>query len=506
MKKFLLGIDLGTSAVKTAIIDLSGNILNLKKYEYKTNRPHHEWAEQNPSDWWEGIKTCIKDILKESEISSDKIAAIGTCGQAPGLVVINKEGEALMPAWIWQDRRAWREAVYLKNKFSNNELKHYLGCVPKFSSSLTPSRIVWLKNNQKEILDNSYKILQPKEYINFLLTGEFATDINSAFGLINIEKQRYFNSYLKEIGIHSNKLPKLHKIEDIVGQVTPYAAKQTSLNIGTPVINGTIDVWCNIIGSGAVKHNTAVDIAGTSEVIAVVSEEKINPSKAIICSTLIDHLNLCLGPTQSGDGSLSWFLKNIIGEDFPEDYSSQFEIIMNEAEKVPAGSKGIIFLPYLIGERSPIWDEKARGCFIGLTDYHNYIYVLKSVMEGVAYNIRDVLEEAQRATGLIIKEIYASGGGTKISVWNQIKCDVLGIPLIQLKIHETGVLGASIIAAVGLGLFSSYQEATKKMVHREKIFRPDPKNHLIYSKYFTLYRNLYPKLKIFFIKLNTLNQ
>jgi xylulokinase len=481
-----VGLDLGTSAVKAGLFDETGHLLHLAQRRYQTHAPQPGWAEQEPADWWQATRACLREVSAKTD--ADSIAAVGLSGQAPGHVLVTTAGDSLGRAIIWSDRRASTEAAWLAEKITPQQAQIWTGSPFISDAFQPPARLLWLKQHRPSDWQRCAAVVQPKDYLALRLTGHIATDTNSGVGLVHAEAQTYHPDYLARLGIKREKLPTALSPTDLAGQVTQGAAGETGLPAGTPVVTGTIDAWCAILGCGGIELGQAVDVSGTSEVVAVVTDRPAS-GDGVFSSPLMEGHHWIGGPMQMGGAALEWMLRGFYDE------SADFQKLEAEASSVAPGAGGLIFLPYLRGERAPIWDDTARGAFVGLTLSHTRAHCARAVYEGVAFAIWDILERSIAATGLRPASLRVSGGGARSAFWNQIKADVIGMPVQQMKISDAASLGAAMLAAVGVGIFAGLGEAVTAMTHPANLFSPRATISAQYQVLHALWRDLYPSLR-----------
>ena len=484
----VLGVDLGTSACKAGLFDLQGNPMGIARGSYAIHRPHQGWAEQSPDDWWTATCQAVREVLDASDVKPDDILGISFSGQTPGHALVNAQAETLGRAIIWQDRRASAEAAWMAENFTPEELQAYTGLAFTPDSAMPPSRLLWLRDHDPH-WDQARWVLQPKDYLAFRLTGNATTDSNSAYALAHAATLSYDADYFARLGISPERLPPVCDPTSRVGEVTSRAAEETGLAPGTPVISGTIDAWCGIAGAGGAAGQ-AVDITGTSEVVAlIISKSASGPGLGAM--TLAGDLGVLISPMQLGADAMAWLRQTF----YPQQGEEDFATMETEAAAVSPGSDGLIFLPYLLGERAPIWDDQARGAFVGCRREHRRGHFARAVYEGGAFAIRHVLILAEEEAGLDATELRIGGGGSKSDLWNQIKADVTRKRVACLEVIDTSVLGAAIWAAAGLGIYADVEAASAAMVNVRKWIEPDAAAVERYDTLFSVYLDLYPALK-----------
>ena len=509
--KMLVGLDLGTSAVKVGLFDVAGRPLHLARASYPLYTPQLRWVEQEPMDWWEAACAALRETL--ARVDSDQVVALGLSGQTPGHVLVTADGMPLGRAIIWSDQRASAEAAWLAEHITPEQARQWTGS--SFIADVTqpPARLLWLRDHCPDDWACCDAVLQPKDFLALLLTGRIATDQQSSYYLFNPQTGRYHADYLRALGIAGDRLPPVLSPTDVIGQVTPKAAAVTGLSVGTPIVTGTIDAWCDIIGCGGTSPGQAVDVAGTSEVIALITSRTakgkatVSPGRwdAIASSAqeqgvsavrLLEDLFWVGGPMQGGGGTLLWWARGFYEQ--PPDPRQ----LAAEAATVAPGADGLLFLPYLRGERAPVWDKQARGAFVGLTDRHTRAHCARAIYEGIAFAVRDILERSQLAAGLPAQVLHVSGGASRSALWNQIKADVTGLTVQQAAVSDAACLGAAMLAAIGVQVHANLTAAAAAMVRPATMFVPESGLISLYNELFAAWRQLYPNLRPLFRQLD----
>jgi xylulokinase len=490
VKPLLVGLDLGTSALKAGLYTTAGEQLALQHEPYPLYAPQPGWAEQAPEDWWEAAVRALNALGRAAEASGGEISAIGLCGQCPGHVLVDANGESLGRALIWRDRRAVEQAGWLASQITLEQARRWTGTDGLGDVALPPARLLWLKAHQPQAWQHTRAILQPKDYLALRLTGELATDLNSAFCLANPGTGRYEPEYFAALDIPLDRMPRLLSPRGEVGRITAVAAAATGLRSGLPVVTGTIDAFCDLLGSGAVRPGQAVDVAGTSEMIALATDHPA-AAEGVYAAALDQEINFVCGPTQTGGEAIRWLARGF----YPEWAGMiNFAALEAEASTVPPGSQGLIFLPYLEGERAPIWDAQARAAWVGLTSLHTRAHCARAVYEGVAFSMRHVLERCESAWGFAAHSLTVCGGGAVSDFWNQLKADVLNRPVLATA-AEAACLGAALLAAVSCGLHGSLADAAGALVRPRLQYEPRLKLAAQYEQAFRVYKDLYPALR-----------
>ncbi len=479
----LLGIDLGTTAVKVALFSRTGALQAKARRSYPTREPQPMWAEQEPERWWEATVRAIRDVMR-LRTGSNRIEAIGLCGQTPGQVVVDAGGRPMGNAIIWRDRRAEREAQILRRKISSGDARRLFGQAFPVDSAGSASRLLWLARHRRKDVRTAAAIIQPKDFLGLRLTGVVASDPLSNFGLAHIGRARYDSALAPLLQIPSRLLPPLSAPEAVRGHVTGSAARLTGLRAGTPVSVGTIDAWCSVYGAGAVDDGMAVDIAGTSEVVGAISRYA-RRAPGLVAMPLWENLSFVGGPTQIGGAVVQW-IGSILGLDESD--------VLRLARQAPPGADGLVLLPYLAGERAPVWDAGAQGVYFGLALRHGRAALARAALEGVGFAVRQILELCGMATGHGLDEVRVCGGAA-VMPWTAFKADITGRSFVHMRVRETAALGAAMLAGVGCGHLDGLRHAARRMAHVATVIRPDRRHRRVYDTRYQTYVGLYPRLK-----------
>ncbi len=492
----LIGIDLGTHSLRVNVFTQHGTILDSAQSSYSLYKPQPLWVEQDPIDWWRALCNSITTIIKRGKINLSSIDAIGIAGQTNGHVLLDNNGEVIGRSIIWMDRRASEEAEWLQKIFSEAERIQYFGVNLPLDSTTIPARLLWLYKHKPDIMQNVKVVLQPKDFINYKLTGNLATDVISCKTIINLFTGQFDSEYFSKAMLNKDIFPKVYQPTHIIG--TTKCNATTGIPDGIPVVAGTIDAWTTILGSGVVNPGQAAEISGSSEVLSVVSTNIVYTNRFNVIPSF-DKV-IFNGPTQSGGGSLDWFAEIVLGKVTEESNKKKllFKKWFSNIENVPAGSHGLLFIPYLEGERTPIWDSNARGSFLGLNSSQDQLCLVRSILEGVAFNMRHVLNTIETVGGVTVSTICISGGGSTNENWNQIKADILGKELLRPKVLDTTSLGAAMLAGIGVGVYKDYEHSAKEAVSYTESYLPDENNREIYEKGFAIYKEYYPRFKDLF--------
>lgn len=479
----VLALDVGTSSLKGALYSLAdGSLIAESDASYSLQRPQPMWVEQLPADWWSALQTTCKTLC--TIISAEHIYAVGLTGQVPTMVLVDQVGQAVAPAISWQDRRAEVEAEWLKQDVGAQQLSEWLGLDMPIDPGWPPARLVWLARHRPELIAQTYKIFMAKDYVGCQLTGAFCSDAWSAKGINHLLTGKPTAEYYDCVGLPASLAPQIKAPHEIIGEITAQAAELTGLRAGTPVINGSSDAVCGMIGTGVVgRDNTAFNLTGTSEMIG---RSGGHPTSGLlfIPGEVTGAQSVLYGPTQSGGDSLVWYT---------EFCRTDFADALAAASDAPPGARGVVFLPYLAGERAPIWDSGARGAFIGLLREHDFGCGARAVMEGVAFSVRHVLETAGVHRSPIIP-LRVAGRSARLPLWNQIRADVTGLCVEIVKQGTSVTLGAAMLAATGIGQFNNLLEANV-LVQIETTVEPQASLRSIYDDAYGVFRHAYPALR-----------
>lgn len=499
---YLLGIDIGTSGTKTVLFNEKGELISSETAEYPLYQPENGWAEQRPEDWWNAVVTTISAVLKKSGIKGAEISGIGLSGQMHGLVMLDGDNNVLRPAIIWCDQRTAKECDELEHTVGKEKIISITSNPPL--TGFTASKILWVRNNEPEIYDKFRHILLPKDYIRFMLTGEYATEVSDAGGmqLLDVPRRCWSDEILSLLGIERSLLAKVYESPDVTGTVTSSAAALTGLREGTPVAGGAGDNAAAAVGLGVVRDGRGFVTIGTSGVVYAHTSALCRDPKGRIhtlCSAVPGEWHI-MGVTQAAGLSLKWFKDNLCEKeiyDAKKTGENVYALLDKSASKVPVGSNGLFFLPYLMGERSPHLDPHARGGFIGISASHTKADMLRSVMEGVTFSLKDCLDIFE-AAGVKTKNMLACGGGGSSALWRQMLADIFGCEIQSTISSEGAALGAAILGGVCCGIYSSVQAACDDICVTSSSCTPDTKRQIKYSRIYKLYASIYPSLKNFY--------
>ncbi len=497
MEKLLLGIDIGTSACKVAIFDLQGKVISQATREYKVYYPDLGFVEQNPNEWWECVCTAIKETITSSKINAKQIAGIGVDGQSWSAIPINAKGDVLNNTPIWMDTRASDICKETVNRLGSDRIFELSG--NSFEPTYSTPKILWFKKNMPDVYNSTYKFLQSNSFIAYKLTGHTSQDLSQGYGIhsFNMNEGKWEDSFCEELGFDRDKLPEIYQCHKIIGEVTSEAAAQTGLVKGTPVVAGGLDASCGTLGAGVIKVGQTQEQGGQAGGMSICLDSSVGHPKLILSFHVVPKLWLLQGGTVGGGGAIKWFKQELGAFEELEAKvkgSNPFKVMDEEAENIPVGSDGLIFLPYMAGERSPLWDKNAKGVFFGLGYKKTRAHMIRAVMEGCAFALQHNMKTAEDI-GIGTDELVAMGGAANSRLWTQIKADITG-KTIKVPTSDTATtLGAAILAGVGTGLYKSFEQAVEDTIVITRTHQPDMQAHARYKNNYEIFIELYEKLK-----------
>jgi xylulokinase len=487
-KKLLLGIDVSTTGAKALLIDEQGNVVSSATTPLALSTPRPLWSEQNPSDWWAGIVESIRQALDQASASGSAVAAIGLTGQMHGLVLLDEQGEVLRPAILWNDQRTGPQCDEIRERLGKERLIQITG--NDALTGFTAPKVLWVQENEPEVYEKARHILLPKDYVRYKLTDEYAMDRAGGSGtiLFDLKTRTWSQEVLEALNIPAEWLPPTYEGPEVTGYVSAAAATETGLAEGIPVVGGGGDQAAQAVGVGAVQPGIIALTLGTSGVVFATTETAlIEPEGRLhaFCHAVPDRWHF-MGVMLSAAGSLQWYRDTLAPD-------TDFDALVDEAGSVPPGSEGLLFMPYLTGERTPYPDPLARGAWVGLTVRHTRAHMTRAVLEGVAFGVKDSFTLIQQAGLGTIEQVRISGGGAKSPLWRQIIADVLGVELVTVNTTEGAAYGAALLAGVGVGLFADVPTACDATIQITGRTSPTDATGE-YAEYYPRYRALYPAL------------
>jgi len=486
---YFLGIDASTTATKALLMSADGAVVSVASSEYTYETPRPMWTEQHPDLWWQGTVDSIRQTLSQSRVDPDEIKGVGLTGQMHGLVLLDGHGKVLRPAILWNDQRTGAECDEIRARLGKEQFIQITG--NDALTGFTAPKILWVKNNEPHIFSQIEHILLPKDYVRFKLTGEYAADKAGGSGtvLFDVRERDWSHTVVEALGINPAWLPPTFEGAAVTGHITPPAAEATGLKAGTPVMGGGGDQAAAAVGTGAVVEGVVSLSLGTSGVVFASADRPIIEPQGRLhafCHAAPGKWHL-MGVMLSAAGSLRWYRDTLAPE-------SDFDELVGAAAGIPPGSDGLLFLPYLTGERTPHPDPLARGAFVGLTVRHTQPHLTRAVLEGVAFGLRDSFQLMQGAGLADIRQARVTGGGAKSPLWRQILADVLGVELVTVNTVEGAAHGAAILAATGAGVYLDVASACAEIIKLTGVTAPGPAR-TTYEEVYPLYRELYPALR-----------
>jgi xylulokinase len=498
---YWLGIDVGTGGSRALLVD------NEARVRYSFTVAHEDmrmakplWAEQAPDDWWRASQAAVRGVLKEAVVSGSAIKGVGLTGQMHGLVMLDESNKVIRPALIWCDQRSQKQVDWINSKLGQEKVLAYTA--NPVLTGFTLPKLLWVRDHEPALFGRLRKMLLPKDYLRFKLTGEFATEVSDASGtsLFDVVNRRWSIQMASDLGLDSGILPKVYESSDITGVISEEAAEATGLAAGTPVVGGGGDQAASAIGNGIVEPGTVSCTIGTSGVVfAFLNKPAYDPAGRVhtFCHAIPNAWHV-MGVTQGAGLSLQWFRNRLAADAVYDDLTA-------EATLSPQGADGLFWLPYLMGERTPHLDANARGAWIGLTAKHQRSDLVRAILEGVCYSQKDGLAIVA-ALGAVPELVRLSGGGAKSPFWHQLFADIFNTRVVTLETQEGSAYGAALLALVGTGEYSSAVEVCR--VSCKEIESKEPQSSAVefYRKHYSVYQSLYPALKDAYQAIGQLNE
>jgi xylulokinase len=487
---FWLGIDIGTGGSRALLIDEKGRV------RFACTAPHDEmtmqrplWAEQHPDNWWDAARKAIRGVLEQAGVNGDAVRGIGLSGQMHGLTLLDKDNRVIRPALIWCDQRSQKQVDWINSRAGKQKV---LECIANpVLTGFTLPKLLWVRDNEPASFDRVAKILLPKDYVRFRLTGEYASDVSDASGtaLFDVVNRRWSSDLVSAMALNRSILPYVYESQDISGRLTKAAAQATGLREDTPVVGGAGDQAASAVGNGIVEAGIVSCTIGTSGVVfAHTSEPAYDPAGRVhtFCHAVRGAWHV-MGVTQGAGLSLQWFRNEI-------EPGVDYDALTSEAAQAAPCSQGLYWLPYLMGERTPHLDASARGGWIGVTAKHKRADLIRSLLEGVSYSQKDCLDIIE-GMDVPVTSVRVSGGGAKSAFWRQMLADVFKKPVTTLETQEGSAYGAGLLAMVGTGAFDSVPEACREVVREVSRVCPRAHEAALYARGHEVYATLYPCLK-----------
>jgi len=499
MESLFLGIDVSTTGSKALLVNEKGKVVGSAANEHPISTPRPLWSEQDPRDWWISSAKSIREALAQAGVTGESVKAVGLTGQMHGLVMMDEKGEVLRPAILWNDQRTAEECEEITRKVGFDKLLSI--CGNKALTGFTAPKILWVRKHEPEVYKKTAHILLPKDYVRYQLTGDYAVDHADGSGMIlyDLKKRTWSKELLNILSIPESWLPKTYEGTEVTGVVNARAAELTGLKAGTPVVGGGGDQAAQAVGVGAVTPGIVALTLGTSGVVFASTPSPLIQPEGLLhafCHSVPGTWHF-MGVMLSAAGSLRWYRDTFAP-------GMGYDDLLAPAADIPAGSEGLLFLPYLTGERTPYPDPLARGAFVGLTVRHTKAHITRSVIEGVSFGLRDSMELIKKAGLGDIKQVRVSGGGARSALWRQMLSDVMDTELVTVNTTEGAAFGAALLAGVGAGTWKSVEESCAATIKTMDKTVPDKNTVKVYEQYYRQYTALYPALKPSFDNLASL--
>ncbi len=496
MTAAVMGIDVGTGGTRALILDAGGQILASATEDHQPfASPCVGWAEQHPDDWWRAAQAAIRKALRNSRLRADEVSCVGFSGQMHGAVMLDGHGKVVRPALIWCDVRTQKQCDDLTKLLGRDRLIA-LTANPALTN-FTLTKFLWTRDHEPENWRRVCRVMLPKDYVRFKLTGHAATDVADASGtlLLDVSRRTWSAEVLAAAGIDPSILPELFESPAVCGQVDSRGAEASGLAEGTPVVAGAGDQAAGAVGMGIVTPGAVSATIGTSGVVFASTDRPVTDPQGRLhtfCHAIPDRWHV-MGVTQAAGLSLRW-LRDTFFKESTKGSAEIYHLMTEEAGRAPAGSEQLLWAPYLMGERTPHLDPDVRGALVGLTASHTRAHVIRAVLEGVAFSLKDTFRLLE-AMGIPIERVRLGGGGARSVLWRRIQSEVYGREVETVAAEEGAAYGAAILAGVGAGLWPSVDAACQSVVRVSETVTPDPNNVALMSAQYERYRRIYPALK-----------
>jgi xylulokinase len=490
---YWLGIDIGTGGTRALLVDEAGQVRHASTAIHEDVRMEKPmWAEQRPENWWDAARQAVRSVLGEAKADGKDVRGVGLSGQMHGLVMLDEANRVIRPALIWSDQRSQPQVDWINRTIGKDTVLRYIA--NPVLTGFTLPKLLWVRDHEPQHFERLRKVLLPKDYVRFQLTGEFASDVSDASGtaLFDVVKRKWSYEFVDALQLDRDILPQAYESSDVTGRISPEAARETGLEPGTPVVGGGGDQASSAVGNGIVTTGIVSCTLGTSGVVFAHSDQpQYDPAGRVhtFCHAVKGAWHV-MGVTQGAGLSLQW-LRNQLAP------GVDYDTLVAEAAKAPPGSQGLYWLPYLMGERTPHLDAFVRGGWIGLTAKHTRADLIRAVLEGVSYSQKDCLEIIEQM-GVPVNSVRASGGGARSAFWRQMLADVFAKRVVTLQTQEGSAYGAALLALVGTGVYASVPEVTKAAIREVESVTPRADVAQTYSDGHRAYQSLYPALQSFF--------
>ena len=487
---YWMGIDTGTGGTRALLVDERGRLaagFTAPHQDMRMERPL--WAEQDPLDWWRAAREAIRGVLVEAGASGRDVQGIGLSGQMHGLVILDKDSKVIRPALIWCDQRSQPQVDWINQTVGRDNVLAWTA--NPVLTGFTLPKLIWVRDNEPANFERVRKMLLPKDYIRFRLTGEFSSEVSDASGtsLFDVVNRRWSWEMMDALRLDRGILPPVVESSEVTGRITPEVAAETGLAAGTPVVGGGGDQASSAVGNGIVEPGIVSCTLGTSGVVFAHMEKVAydKPGRVHTFCHAVKGKWHVMGVTQGAGLSLQWFRNQLAP-------GADYDTLTAEAATAPAGSQGLFWLPYLMGERTPHLDAAARGGWVGITAKHTRADLIRSLIEGVSYSQKDCLSIIEDL-GIAVRSVRASGGGAKSSFWRQLLADIFEKPVVRLETQEGSAYGAALLALAGTGAYGSVPEVCQAAIHELDSLQPRAATARVYASGYQVYRSLYPALK-----------
>jgi|SRR5579863_8688689 len=487
---YWLGLDIGTGGSRALLIDAHGKQIAAVTAPHEDMRMDQPmWAEQRPENWWDASAAAIRGVLAQANTDGAQIQGVGLSGQMHGLVILDHANAVIRPSLIWCDQRSQAQVDFIHAKIGRDAV--VTAIANPVLTGFTLPKLLWVRDHEPQNFERVRKLLLPKDYVRFQLTGEFATEVSDASGtaLLDVLHRRWSTTMLEGLGLDRDILPRVYESSEVTGAISTEAAALTGLAAGTPVVGGGGDQAASAVGNGIVEHGIVSCTLGTSGVVfAHMDNVAYDPHGRVhtFCHAVRNKWHV-MGVTQGAGLSLQWLRNQLVP-------GASYDELTAEAATAPAGSQGLFWLPYLMGERTPHLDAQARGGWIGLTARHTRADLIRAVIEGVSYSQKDCLDIIEEL-GVAMSSVRASGGGARSLFWRQILADVFSRRVASLESQEGSAYGAALLAAVGTGEYASVPEVCRAVIRERESLTPRPRESGLYAEGHKTYRALYPALR-----------
>jgi xylulokinase len=506
---YLLGIDIGTSGTKTLICDEDGKVLATAGAEHPIYSPKPGWSEQKPEEWWRAVCDATKAVVKKAKVKGGDIGGIGLSGQMHGSVFLGPKDQVVRPALLWNDQRTQKQCDEITAKAGGRENLIDLVANPALTGFTAP-KILWLRENEPKNFEKTRQILLPKDYIRFRMTGEFATEVSDASGtlLLDVVNRRWSDPLLSLLQIDRNLLPRVQESFEVTGSLDERGAAELGLPEGIPVVGGAGDQAAGAVGNGIVKAGIVSATLGTSGVIFAHSDQPVRDPQGRVHTMChaVPGKWCVFGCMLSAGGSFQWFRNHLATSeivDAKKEKVDPYELLVELASTAQPGCEGLFFLPYLTGERCPHPDPTARGGWIGLTSRSTRPMMIRSLLEGVTYGMRDMLQ-IMLAMNIPVSQVRASGGGARSDFWRRLQADIYKQPIVLTNAAEGPAYGVALLAGVGTGVWNSVEEACGAAIKQTTKISPNKKLSTIYDAHYAVYDKLYGDLRERFAEISSL--